>query len=159
MIPSSGKPALCLQFFSTGGLLYIIGGRTNVVNDKFDSESVSVERYDPFTNEWQSMAKLNTPRHRLGVATIEGVIYAVGGCDGMVNLSTMECYDIDKDVWTVMPPMNTARMGKACSGCPHDRKTWTFFILDWKNWGKKYTFSPYRLEKEKMAQWFKLCFC
>ena len=30
----------------------------------------------------------------------------------MVNLSTVECYDIDKDVWTLMPPMKTARMGK-----------------------------------------------
>ena len=50
--------------FLLGGLLYIIGGRTNVVNDKYDSESSNVERYDPFTNEWQSMAKLNTPRHR-----------------------------------------------------------------------------------------------
>ena len=87
----------------------MVGGRTNSMNDKLDSDSV--ERYDPFTNEWQSVCKLNTPRHRLGVAAIDGFIYAVGGSDGMIHLDSAEKYDLDKNTWTMLPSMNTRRMG------------------------------------------------
>lgn len=91
----------------------MIGGHTNSSNDKRDSDTA--ESYDPFTNEWNVVAKLNTPRHRLGVAVLDGMIYAVGGSDGMIHLNSIERYDIETDTWTTLPNMVTRRMGKTTS--------------------------------------------
>lgn len=87
----------------------MIGGHTNSSSDKRDSDTA--ESYDPFTHEWNVVAKLNTPRHRLGVAVLDGWIYAVGGSDGMIHLNSMERYDIETNTWTVLPSMATRRMG------------------------------------------------
>lgn len=87
----------------------MIGGHTNSSTDKRDSNTA--ERYDPFTGEWTQVKNLNTPRHRLGVAVLDGMIYALGGSDGMIHLNTMERYDIEKDEWTALPEMSTRRMG------------------------------------------------
>ena len=32
-------------------------------------------------------------------------LYAIGGYDGICNLSSVECYDSDKDQWTMVSPM------------------------------------------------------
>jgi len=102
--PKSGAGAVFL-----GGLLYLIGGRTNSAIDKIDSDSL--ECYDPFTGEWTTLAALNTPRHRLGLGTVDGVVYALGGSDGMIHLNSMEKYDVEEDVWTPVASMMTRRMG------------------------------------------------
>ena len=91
----------------------MIGGRTNSAIDKIDSDSL--ECYDPYTREWTSLAPLNTPRHRLGLGTIDGCVYAMGGSDGMIHLNSMEKYDVVKDEWTPMASMMTQRMGE-CYG-------------------------------------------
>ena len=41
-----------------GGLVYIVGGSTSAGT----ADTVSMERYDPFSNEWSTLAPLNTPR-------------------------------------------------------------------------------------------------
>ena len=64
-----------------GGQLYLIGGRNNSSNGNMDSDSV--ERYDPLYDEWSNVASLTVPRNRLGVAVVDGVVYAVGGSDGI----------------------------------------------------------------------------
>ena len=68
--------------FSLGGQLYLIGGRNNSANGNMDSDSV--ERYDPFYDEWLNVASLTVPRNRLGVGVVDGAVYAVGGSDGMI---------------------------------------------------------------------------
>ena len=75
-------------------------------------DSDSVERYDPFYDEWSSVASLTVPRNRLGVGIVDGVVYAVGGSDGMMHLNSAETYDIEEDRWTQVPPMTTKRIGK-----------------------------------------------
>ena len=67
--------------FLLGGQLYLIGGRNNSSNGNMDSDSV--ERYDPLYDEWSNVASLTVPRNRLGVAVVDGVVYAVGGSDGI----------------------------------------------------------------------------
>ena len=59
----------------------MIGGRNNSSNGNMDSDSV--ERYDPFHNEWSKVASLTVPRNRLGIGVVDGVVYAVGGSDGI----------------------------------------------------------------------------
>ncbi|XP_002157473.2 kelch-like ECH-associated protein 1 [Hydra vulgaris] len=94
---------------SLGGLIYMVGGRTNSLQGKSDSNSV--ECYDPYSQEWKNIASLNSSRHRLGVAAVDGVIYAFGGSDGMVHLNTVEKYDSEKNLWEPAPSMNTPRIG------------------------------------------------
>ena len=87
----------------------MVGGRNNSANGNLDSDSV--ERFDPFSNEWSNVASLSVPRNRLGVGVLDGMIYAVGGSDGMIHLNSAEYYDVEEDKWSAVPAMNTRRIG------------------------------------------------
>jgi len=104
--PKSGAGAAFV-----GGQFYLIGGRNNSSNGNMDSDSV--ERYDPFHNEWSKVASLTVPRNRLGIGVVDGVVYAVGGSDGMMHLNSAETYDIEEDKWTQLSPMTAKRIGVA----------------------------------------------
>lgn len=47
----------------------------------------------------------------VGVAVINRLLYAVGGFDGTHRLSSVECYNPEKDEWRSTAPMNTVRSG------------------------------------------------
>lgn len=42
-----------------------------------------------------------------------GPIYAVGGLDDEMFYSTVERYDVNSDLWSIVSPMNSARGGVA----------------------------------------------
>ncbi len=52
----------------------------------------SVERYDPDTDEWTTLASMNVKRSRVSLVANCGRLYAVGGYDGNTNLASMEVY-------------------------------------------------------------------
>ncbi|MDH5751621.1 MAG: hypothetical protein OEZ59_04320, partial [Deltaproteobacteria bacterium] len=86
------------------GKIYIIGG----TSDGYNSLSV-VERYDPRTDSWATMAPKPHPNrggHR--AAVVDGMIYVMGGGWGSYT-GLMERYDPATDTWQTMPPMPTAR--------------------------------------------------
>ena len=60
---------------------------------------------------WTNKAPMPTPRNGLGAASINGIVYAVGGSDGggCNPYSTVEAYDPATDTWTTKHPMPTAR--------------------------------------------------
>lgn len=47
-------------------------------------------RYDPKINKWQQVSAMLTPRLGVGVASLGGYLYAVGGSDGEFPLATAE---------------------------------------------------------------------
>lgn len=57
------------------------------------SEFIQVERYDPNTGKWTEVTPMLTKRCRLGVAALNGKLYACGGYDGSTFLQTVEVYD------------------------------------------------------------------
>lgn len=61
----------------------------------FDDNSPlsSVERFDPRSNKWEYVAELTTPRGGVGIATLMGRIFAVGGHNGNAYLNTVEAFD------------------------------------------------------------------
>lgn len=61
----------------------------------FDDNSPlsSVERFDPRTNHWEYVAELTTPRGGVGVATVMGRVFAVGGHNGNIYLNTVEAFE------------------------------------------------------------------
>lgn len=57
---------------------------------------------------WTTMQPMPTARSRLGVAVVNGKIYAIGGYNGSY-LNTNEMYDPATDTWTTKKPMPTPR--------------------------------------------------
>nr|XP_057946765.1 kelch-like ECH-associated protein 1A isoform X2 [Doryrhamphus excisus] len=108
--PSSGLAA-CSLF----GLLYTVGGRNLSLENNTESDMLCC--YNPMTNQWSQRAPLNTPRNRLGVAVVDGCIYAVGGSQGSTLHNTVERWDPESNRWSYVCPMSVARMGSGVAAC------------------------------------------
>jgi len=64
------------------------------------------------TQEWRNIASMNTGRASVGVAVLNGKIYAVGGCtEAQQHLSSVECYDPELDVWSPVADLSVPRAG------------------------------------------------
>lgn len=61
---------------------------------------VCVYRYDPQTDMWTAVAPMSISRDAVGVCLLGDRLYAVGGYDGQVYLSTVEAYDPQTNEWT-----------------------------------------------------------
>lgn len=68
-----------------------------------------VEVFDPVGNFWERCQPLKTSRSRVGVAVVNGLLYAIGGYDGQSRLSTVEVYNPETDSWTRVSSMNSQR--------------------------------------------------
>lgn len=91
---------------STIGMLYAVGGKES-------SESItrSVEVYCMYDNEWKEATGMIVRRQQLGVGVLDGKVYAVGGSDGSLRLSSVECFDPASNFWSFVAPMGTCRSG------------------------------------------------
>jgi len=86
-----------------GGKIYILGGQIGGA-----TLTTRVDVYDPATDSWGApVAAMPTMRTAFGVASIDGIIYAVGGTNGG-DLSTVEAYDPISDTWETKASMPTA---------------------------------------------------
>ncbi|XP_048484821.1 kelch-like ECH-associated protein 1B isoform X1 [Plutella xylostella] len=103
-VPRSGLGAAFLK-----GLFYAVGGRNNSPGSSYDSDWVDV--FNPATEHWRPCSPMSTPRNRVGVAVMDGLLYAVGGSAGSEYHKSVECYDPKLDTWTLVAPMQTARLG------------------------------------------------
>ncbi|MCI0633405.1 MAG: hypothetical protein L0206_05725 [Actinobacteria bacterium] len=88
-----------------------------------------LDRYDPATDTWTSLADMATGRGGLGVAVVGDSLYAIGGrtgstpCSGGV-LATVERYDIGSDTWTAVASLPSARSDLAAIA--HGGKIYVF---------------------------------
>jgi kelch-like protein 1/4/5 len=80
-----------------------------------------------------------TKRLQFGVAIFNNQLYLVGGRDGLKTLNYMECFDIDKECWHVMPQMITHRHGLQAAFLTNEPILYavgghvtTFFIYNFK---------------------------
>ncbi len=60
-------------------------------------------------SSWNPLTPMPTARGELGVAVVDGKIYAIGGSSGNTPLNANEQYDPVSNTWTVERPMPTAR--------------------------------------------------
>lgn len=74
----------------------------------------AVERYDPRTNRWSSIASMGTRRKHLGCAVYSNMIYAVGGRDDTTELSSAERYNPQLNQWQPIVAMTSRRSGVRC---------------------------------------------
>lgn len=80
-----------------------------------------VEVFDPVANHWEKCHPMTTARSRVGVAVVNGLLYAIGGYDGQLRLSTVEVYNPETDTWTRVGSMNSKRRysgSRLCWGAP-----------------------------------------
>uniref|UniRef100_A0A8C3JE08 Kelch like family member 18 n=1 Tax=Calidris pygmaea TaxID=425635 RepID=A0A8C3JE08_9CHAR len=112
------RPRCCT---SIAGLIYAVGGlnsagtlhirppqwRTWRIANFYAGDSLNVvEVFDPIANRWEKCQPMTTARSRVGVAVVNGLLYAIGGYDGQLRLSTVEVYNPE---WTVVTPMSSNR--------------------------------------------------
>ena len=62
--------------------------------------SSEVWRYEQKLDTWTQLSDMLTPRSELGLALIDGYLYAVGGWNGESRLNTIERYSITENKWT-----------------------------------------------------------
>jgi len=55
------------------------------------------------------MASMKRSRSGASVNVFEGKIYVAGGHDGPLVHSSVECYDPEKNKWSLITEMNTCR--------------------------------------------------
>ncbi|KAH1017837.1 hypothetical protein HUJ05_008431 [Dendroctonus ponderosae] len=114
IVPRSGLGCAFLK-----GHFYAVGGRNNTPGNSYDSDWV--DRYNPILDEWMPCHPMSCPRNRVGVAVMDGLLYAVGGgectkyhnsveCSGLKFASVPYSYDPEMDKWTVVKPMHYARL-------------------------------------------------
>jgi len=89
--------ACCGRIFAIGGWSGDDGPALN-----------AVERYDPPSNTWTSVASISQRRSGSAAVVMDGKIYVVGGFSSAA-LSSMEIYDPQANRWTLGPPMKHAR--------------------------------------------------
>ncbi len=89
---------------SDGKYFYVIGGNGIRISSRNETH-----RYDPMNNTWERLTNMPTKRCALGVAYLNGKIYAAGGADNKVPLAVFEEYDIATNNWTRLIDMPTPR--------------------------------------------------
>uniref|UniRef100_A0A4W3HZ07 Kelch like family member 1 n=1 Tax=Callorhinchus milii TaxID=7868 RepID=A0A4W3HZ07_CALMI len=92
------------------GFLYAVGGHDAPASNHCSRLSDCVERYDPKTDTWTTVASLSVPRDAVGVCLLGDGLYAVGGYDGQTYLNTMESYDPQTNEWIQVPPYQLLSM-------------------------------------------------
>ncbi|XP_049820969.1 kelch-like protein 5 [Aethina tumida] len=95
------------------GFLYAMGGQDAPANNPAASRFDCVERYDPSTDTWSTVASLSSKRDAVAACLFGDKLYAIGGYDGGHYLRTVEQYDPHTNEWTTVAPLITGRAG-AC---------------------------------------------
>ncbi len=103
-VPIPGGADHC-NMAAAAGKLYVLGAIR--VGTAF--VDANTHEYDPATNQWTTVARMNAPRGSSGVAAIGNKIYVAGGLAGTLSLATFEMFDADTRQWARLPDMPTAR--------------------------------------------------
>ncbi|XP_074642431.1 actin-binding protein IPP-like isoform X2 [Tubulanus polymorphus] len=106
--------------------IYIIGGYSRPVGGRWsDLRTLSKnECFDSFQQEWIDQAPLRCARSGLGVAVLNGLIYAIGGENDSLIYDTVECFDPSQNKWTFIPNMTYPR--SALAVCAFDEFIFAF---------------------------------
>ncbi len=91
-----------------GGLIYVIGG--------FGSSGrpmITVEAYDPATNEWSTKAPLPEATHHPAAGVVNGRLFVIGGYTGgpmsSTAVPTVYEYEPSRNAWATRAPLPTPR--------------------------------------------------
>jgi N-acetylneuraminic acid mutarotase len=89
------------------GKLYVHGGFT--ADGGLASETDALQRFDPATGAWTTLAPSGPARAAETLAAVRGRLYAIGGVDNGIPKTSVEIYDIARNRWRSGPSMKVAR--------------------------------------------------
>ncbi|XP_069761585.1 LOW QUALITY PROTEIN: kelch-like protein 3 [Narcine bancroftii] len=88
---------------ASGSTLYLAGGEYSN-----GSASKVMWRYDVCHDVWHEMAPMNVTRSELGLAMLDGYVFAVGGWEGKSRLDSVEIYNPRTNTWRFLESMKIA---------------------------------------------------
>jgi N-acetylneuraminic acid mutarotase len=93
--------------------IYAIGGSDREISEESYSTLSVVEEYDPATDIWIKKTDMPTARGGLSAISLNGKVYAIGGCimNTSYPLMIVEEYDPVTDQWKKETSMPTPRSG------------------------------------------------
>ncbi|RXG58623.1 Influenza virus NS1A-binding protein-like A [Armadillidium vulgare] len=103
LIPHMRSPKCASGVGTLNGWLIVCGG--------YDRGEclIGVEAYDPETNTWTQFSDMKETRGRFDLTVLNGMAYAVGGCNGSRELDTVEVLNGDTLEWEWASPLPLAR--------------------------------------------------
>merc|ERR1719481_1733854 len=111
-IPSMLSERAFLGVAMLNDRIYAIGGTDDMDKNEGLRTAEVLDLTMGETQEWRNIASMNTGRTSVGVAVLNGKIYAVGGCtEAQQHLSSVECYDPELDVWSPVADLSVPRAG------------------------------------------------
>ncbi len=75
-------------------------------------------RYDPDTNKWTFVQSMHVCRGGVGLSSLGGYLFAIGGHDGKSYLQTAEVFCPRTNKWSMVASMKTSRAGAGVVSCP-----------------------------------------
>ena len=75
--------------------IYVIGGEVYPAR----STVSTVEQFNPVSGQWKELSAMANPRRGMGACMCDGLLYVVGGSDGLQALRLVECFDPATNVW------------------------------------------------------------
>ncbi len=94
------------------GKVYVIGGTAQVSDGRPLWNSTLNSMYDPKSNVWKEEAPLPTGLSHVGVAALDGKLYAIGGFTDVVHMGPRDVafvYDPKQNAWSALPRISSAR--------------------------------------------------
>jgi N-acetylneuraminic acid mutarotase len=90
---------------SDGKRVFVIGGLTGLAARPMDD----VFAFDPIKNSWEQLGRLNDFRGAAAAASLDGVVYIIGGNTTAGSGADMEYYDASRGVWNGLHSMSASR--------------------------------------------------
>ncbi|CAI9549036.1 unnamed protein product [Staurois parvus] len=106
-----GLCTLDQKVYVVGGIATTVGGIVNQMRQGINmrKHESSVECWDPVTNTWTSVERMNECRSTLGTVVLAGELYALGGYNGQSCLQSVEKYIPKAKEWQPVAPMIKTR--------------------------------------------------
>ncbi len=102
---------------TVGNRIYVVGGSGGRLGT-YAEVSSALFMYDPDRDRWSSGANLPTPRRRMGIGAVDGMIYTVGGGNPLQQIresDVVERYDPATDRWVRRAPLPADRSSVAAA--------------------------------------------
>src|SRR5258706_8810484 len=106
IMPALPSPTQEVSVIGLNGVVYVAAGSASQVRTN------ALWSFDPSTNAWTSLAPYpGTPRDHVGIATVGGLLYLIGGVTSwpQPSVANIDRYDPVANTWTAMAPLPVAR--------------------------------------------------
>ncbi len=104
----------------------------------------SCERFR--SGEWTAITSMNEKRCGLAMVAIDGKLLMFGGYNGSNYLSSVECYDVERDRWEIVSQMPTACMALATA-----QLNGSIYVCG--GWGGHYALSVCEHYDQRRTEW------